>query len=434
MHEALHLIQQQLAKTAALVCSSIPNDEPNGVSQGQWTFPSLTRTEIADEAQAISDLIEDFGADDLGDHELFIADYGRRLQFLQTNVIPQMWSNAAQAVPAYLFTLRGLRKALDPVLTRESAREGILKTRKLLKDVRSLEARIDALQPRTASLADMVETIESAYSTADRLPTDLESLAEAQKDISGIAEEATANRARVIDARDRIAEIEVELSASANEAKAVLERCQTAYSAATSVGLALAFQERSQSLSKSMWIWVAGLVIALLAGGYFGAQRLQTLIDMFNNPNQSPSNLYPNLLISLLSIGAPIWFAWLSTKQIGQRFRLSEDYAFKAAISRAYEGFRREAARIDPDMEARLLASALSRLDEQPLRLVETESHGSPWQEMMNSDLIKQAIKTVPAFTEQVKDLAGRALSRSPGIKRATDAEKPVGTVASGEV
>jgi hypothetical protein len=54
-----------------------------------------------------------------------------------------------------------------------------------------------------------------------------------------------------------------------------------------------------------------------------------------------------DVVLSLLSIGAPIWLAWQATKQIGQRFRLSEDYAFKASISRAYEGFRREAARID---------------------------------------------------------------------------------------
>ncbi|MFX8523854.1 hypothetical protein ABTM10_20480, partial [Acinetobacter baumannii] len=76
-------------------------------------------------------------------------------------------------------------------------------------------------------------------------------------------------------------------------------------------------------------------------------------------------------------------------KQIGQRFRLAEDYAFKASISRAYEGFRREAARFDKDMEARLLASALTRLDELPLRLVEPTSHGSPWHELATSDTVK---------------------------------------------
>jgi hypothetical protein len=114
------------------------------------------------------------------------------------------------------------------------------------------------------------------------------------------------------------------------------------------------------------------------SGEFFGAQRLQILVELFREPNQPASIIYPNVVLSLLSVGAPIWFAWLSTKQIGQRFRLSEDYAFKASISRAYEGFRREAARIDKDLEARLLASALNRLDELPLRLVETESHGSP--------------------------------------------------------
>ncbi|MCX7318319.1 MAG: hypothetical protein NT113_02025, partial [Hyphomicrobiales bacterium] len=406
-----------------LIMSSIPSDEPFGIAQGQWTFPGLTRAELAEAAQSISDLIDQYGADDVGDHEPILVDYVRRLQYLQTHVIQNIWGSAAQGVPSYLLTLEGLRRALDPVLTRESAREAILKTRKLLKDLRSLEARIDALQPRTASLADMVETIESAYSTADRLPTDLESLAEAQKDIRGIADEVATNRARVIDTRDRIAEIEIELSASAEEARAVLERCQTAYSAATSVGLALAFQERSHSLSKSMWIWVGGLIVALLAGGVFGAHRLQTLADLLKEPNQAPAILYPNLLISLLSIGAPIWFAWLSTKQIGQRFKMSEDYAFKAAVSRAYEGYRREAARVDEDLEVKLLASALARLDEQPLRLVETESHGSPWQEMMNSDVVKQAVKTVPAFAEQVKEMAEKVITRKSATHTASVAE-----------
>jgi hypothetical protein len=273
-----------------------------------------------------------------------------------------------------------------------------------------------------------------AHTALHQLPTDLESLAEAKEKIVNLAEDATTNLGRVTDIRDRIAEIEDQLSESAAGAKSVLERCETAYSAATSVGLAAAFNERSVALSRSIWFWVVGLIVALVAGGYFGAHRLQTLAELLKDPNQSPSILYPNLLISLLSIGAPLWFAWLSTKQIGQRFKLSEDYAFKAAVSRAYEGFRREAARIDSDLEARLLASALSRFDEQPLRLVETESHGSPWQEMMNSNLVKEAARSIPDFANQVKDLASRALLRTPAAMRASAAEKPARDAASADV
>ncbi len=141
-----------------------------------------------------------------------------------------------------------------------------------------------------------------------------------------------------------------------------------------------------------------------------GGRQLHSLSELFNLPNAASSVIVLNLGLSLLSVGAPIWFAWLATKQIGQRFRLSEDYAFKASISRAYEGFRREAARIDGDMEAKLLSSALARLDELPLRLVETDTHGSPWHELASSDAVKQAFRAVPGFAEQVKDLASRSL------------------------
>ncbi|EPY4131494.1 hypothetical protein ACXDI5_000161 [Klebsiella variicola] len=117
------------------------------------------------------------------------------------------------------------------------------------------------------------------------------------------------------------------------------------------------------------------------------------------------------LFLSILSIGGPVWFAWLATKQIGQRFRLSEDYAFKASISRAYEGFRSEASRIDKNLEIKLLASALSRLDELPLRLVETETHGSPYHELLSSDNFKEALKVIPGFSERIKKMAEKALN-----------------------
>ena len=120
------------------------------------------------------------------------------------------------------------------------------------------------------------------------------------------------------------------------------------------------------------------------------------MAELMKSPRVPTGTILLNLILSLLSVGAPIWFGWLATKQVGQRFRLSEDYAFKASVSRAYEGYRREAARIDKDMEAQLLASALTRFDEQPLRLVESASHGSPWHELASSELVKNAVRTVP--------------------------------------
>lgn len=409
MHQTLTTIQKHLSDVIAKVQATVPNDEPFGNAHNNWSFPGLTRAELIDEAQSIVDLIEDQGSDDVGDHEARLQDYVRRLKHLQ-NTAAQLWSNAAQAVPAYLFTLQGLRKTLTPVLTNDGHAEAVVKLKKLANQLRSMEARLNGLEPRTTSLSTMVKRIEQAYNAADQLPTDLESLSEARHKIADLAKDATRDQSDLSRICEAANELDKQLKNSADDAKAVLERCETAYSAATSIGLAVAFSERSNALSTSMWFWVGGLVMALATGSYFGTGQLHALSELFKVPDASTSVIVLNLLFSVLSIGAPVWFAWLATKQIGQRFRLSEDYAFKASISRAYEGFRREAARFDKDMEAKLLTSALTRLDELPLRLVETDSHGSPWHELASSDVVKQAMKAVPGFAEQVRDLASKAI------------------------
>ncbi|WP_156924449.1 hypothetical protein [Derxia gummosa] len=410
MHSTLEKIKGQLNQIITQLQSSIPSDEPFGNAHGNWSFPGLTRSELIEEAQAIADLIEAYGGDDLRDNAARLQDYLRRLQFLQQNTVGQIWGNAAAAVPVYLFTLQGLRKALTAVLVDDEQVKAAVKLKKLGSQLRSLEARLNGLGPRTESLETMVGRIELAYNAADQLPTDLESLSEARKKIADLAKDAAIDQADIFRLKERAAEIDNELNMRADKAKVVLDRCETAYSAATSVGLAAAFSERSSALSKSMWFWVIGLMFALVAGGYFGSGQLHALSELLKIQNVSGLVLFLNLLLSLLSIGAPVWFAWLATKQIGQRFRLAEDYAFKASISRAYEGFRREAARFDGDMEARLLTSALTRLDELPLRLIEADAHGSPLHEFASSEIVKQAIRAVPGFSEQVQVLATRAL------------------------
>ncbi len=274
-----------------------------------------------------------------------------------------------------------------------------------------MESRLNGLEPRTTTLTAMVERIENAHNAADQLPTDLESLTEARQQMTQLVQDAIKDKGHLLSVREQANNIETQLKNCVVNANTALERCETAYSASTSVGLAAAFSERSSSLSKSMWLWVSGLIAALAGGSYFGSSQLQSLSKLFQAPDTSTAVIVLNLLLSLLSVGAPIWFAWLATKQIGQRFRLAEDYAFKASVSRAYEGFRRETARFDKDMEARLLNSALSRFDELPLRLVDPDSHGSPWHELATSDTVKQAMKAVPGFAEQVKDLASQTVS-----------------------
>jgi uncharacterized coiled-coil DUF342 family protein len=89
----------------------------------------------------------------------------------------------------------------------------------------------------------MVETIERAYNAADQLPTDLETLAEAKGKVDELVYEATQNQGRLHAIRERADEIESRLNKTRDEAQTVLEYCETAYSAATSVGLAASVQQ-----------------------------------------------------------------------------------------------------------------------------------------------------------------------------------------------
>ena len=105
---------------------------------------------------------------------------------------------------------------------------------------------------------------------------------------------------------------------------------------------------------------------------------------------------------------------------MGAGHRLAEDYGYKASVAKAYEGYRREAARIDEDFENRLFDSALTRLEEAPLRLVDEESHGSPWHELISSDAFKAALDKVPDLSATLNRIRSKANGRTqaPGAQQ----------------
>ncbi|MDG2960267.1 hypothetical protein P7L91_05320 [Bisgaard Taxon 10/6] len=411
-------IKNELNKIIDELESSVSSDEALNYAKRHWAFPGITKAELITETKNLISLIDDKGNDEVDDEDETLARYLRALEFLRAHTVPQIWGNANEAVPAYIITINALKTALEPFLIKDDGKELAVQLKNQRKRVRSLEATLNDLEPKTSSLKEMVSSIEQAHETAEQLPTDLASLKEARKTIGELVTESTADKAATLAAKTEIEKLQEELKDASKEAKDILKECKSTYAAATSVGLAAAFSERSDSLSTSMWIWVAGLILSLGAGGYFGSAQLQKLLELMAQKDISNLSMSINFIMAILSIGAPVWFSWLATKQIGQRFKLSEDYAFKASVSRAYEGFRRESARFDKEMEAKLLSSALTRLDELPLRLVETENHGSPWHELASSNIVKQAMSKIPSFPDKVKELAGNAMSeRQESIK-----------------
>ncbi|AQL38655.1 hypothetical protein [Pseudomonas syringae] len=410
------LLQPVLDELDAIIESlkvTITTAAPLSISSGNWSFPGVTKSDLINRTNDLRTRVAD-AVEPSTESEAAIAAIVERLTFLRTHTFPQLVAQAASAVPAFFITLDAVEKLLSVTFTdtKAQALKNSHAVKKATIQVRSLETRLRDLTPRTKTLDEMVGRIEKAHDAADQLPTDLETLAESQKKVSDLLSRAEGDKALLASILSAAEHVGQEMDTRSAEAKEILERCESAYSSATSLGLAAAFSERSKALDNSMWGWVGGLVASLLIGGAFGSWQLRNLAEALANPQAQGLTIGVNLVLSVLSVGGPIWFAWLATKQIGQRFRLSEDYAFKASISRAYEGYRREAARIDPDLEYQLLQSALSRLDEQPLRLVESASYGSPWHELLSSDVVKDAAKTIPGFVDKVMGFANESLDR----------------------
>jgi hypothetical protein len=409
----LQNLLNELEQLAPALNTLIPNNEPLSIVNNSWNTPSLSKSDLIDVTTQVIDLIKSRGPDQLGEYEDQLSSYVKKIAYLRVTTVPNIWANPAGGIPPYLATIEGLVRTLSPVLKNSEnvADEMAKSAKRLTSRLRAIEARMNETEPRTGRLSEMVERIEQAYEAADQLPADLQSLAEDRKTIASLLESAQLNHTRILQDQESSAGITAELVIKQQEATSVLEHCHSAYAAATSQGLSAAFSERSRGLATTMWVWTGAFVVALVTGAAFGTHRVQEIGELLNNPAMTNWALSINLILAALSVGAPIWFGWMATKQINQRFRLSEDYAFKAAVSRAYEGYRKEAARIDKDMEARLLSSALTRLDEQPLRFVDQENHGSPWHELISSEAVKTALNTIPGFAEKVAEFSRTATS-----------------------
>lgn len=397
MHKSLEAVCTALDNLSTAVINSWPGEQTFNEAWG-WNCPTLTRHDVALLPKGLAERIREAAIDEL-DSELLktISDLPRRLQHLQSTTVPQLFGgNCPQASSAFIGTINGLERTLAPILAWQAMSDNKMMPANLAKRIRILNAEIAQLTPDKEALEGKITLIKDATEAAENLPADLLALKEARDKISGLTESTTILSNKVIEKEAEAKKSLGNISNFQSQADELVKKCEVAYRITTSISLAGAFDKRAKQLEKSMWIWVFGLMAALVIGALLGASRIAELSGTLSEPEPKWGVLWMHIILSVLSIGGPLWFAWLATKQIGQRFRLTEDYAFKASVAQAYEGYRKAATQLDPIFEARLFSSALNRFDEAPLRLVEDISHGSPWHELVNSDAFRKAMDMFP--------------------------------------
>jgi hypothetical protein len=365
------------------VLAQIGDDRPLMEIWG-WNNPALTRNDIADVIRGPKDLIARMEFENVTEADLIkLKAYPQRIQWVLGNVLPNMpGGNAHQAYGVIHSLIDGLEVLLGryacPDWDIASIEEKNLLPAAQIKRLKNFDKAIERLGYEQSAFEKKINDIDTAHALAESLPADMQMLQDARagyelatKDVDKSGEHISqlGNEAEVALAR---------LNDIKSEAEAVLIRANEAYSAATTVGLGQAFSDRAKSLSSTTLTLGVFLLIALSIGAYITYNRVEFVHTLMLKEHVDYNVLWINVTFTALSVSAPVWLSWLLTRQIGQRFRLAEDYSYKATVAKAYEGYRAQASHIDPELSKRLFSIALDMLGEAPLRLVEKESPGSP--------------------------------------------------------
>ena len=381
-----------------------------------WNVPTISRTDLGSYSGEIAKELKEKGEGKLDDEMLQTIDlWISRIPKLKDTAQYFFNGHAHQAVPAYLISIEELRRDMEPLLGWQRILDPNTIPAKLARRIRAYTAELDQIAPDKEELEKRIALITEATSAAETLPTDIEALTASRRKIEEMERKSSVAQEKVEGHLKEAIKAEADIKDLEAQARKLVEQCEQAYRITTTKGLAAAFDQRANKLSASLWIWVAGLVFALVGGYYVGATRLNAIAALLNSPNTA--SIWLNVIMAFFSLGAPIWLAWIATKQIAQRFRLAEDYAFKASVAKAYEGYRKEAARIDKSFEARLFGSALARLEEAPLRLVEEGTPGSPWHEFIDSDAFKEALKVIPGLQQKYRKAVNHKSTGDIGAK-----------------
>jgi len=300
---------------------------------------------------------------------------------------------------------------IDTYLTAIIGTEGYTKAIGLPKNfasrIKTASTQLDSTLENLVDIDKKIETIREAHDNAVDLPLTIKDLEEARSKLNSALVHFSAQSLELekimADANVAIKKMEVQSS----HADDLSGRIDGSYRAVTSQGLAQAFQAKERSLRTSTYVWTGFLfasLVSMAAIGYFRFPEI--LASLSGTPTWSVVLI--ELALAALSLGAPTWFAIVSTRQIGQRFKLAEDYGYKAAISAAYEGYRSEATRFGEEFQTRLFSSTLDRLDEQPLRFIDHEVGGSPAHEILSSLSKLIDIKAAKEFAENFPSIIER--------------------------
>jgi len=201
----------------------------------------------------------------------------------------------------------------------------------------------------------------------DERATEIEAASETVKGLVSIMTKAAKRADEVIAI---ITKHESDLDALKGQCDLLHNRIESLLPNATSAGLATAFRDQKARFEKPQWYWLAtfiATICGLLASSLVGLP----------SANDSWETMGRHFLNRLPLIAPLIWLAVYAGRHYGLALRLQEEYAYKEAVSAAFEGYKREMAGVansgpdSPNPLVTLCENVLRTLGQRPGRIYE---------------------------------------------------------------
>lgn len=236
------------------------------------------------------------------------------------------------------------------------------------------------------------EAAEKASAEHTRATSAANAAIEDQTKASAASSNAASEHTRSKTAADQ-SEVEQEKAskAAATAAEKLKELNSTLEKSITS-SLGGAFQKKADNAKKLDLAWLVVLLIGIGSIVCLGYLRYPVMTELIRERAEI-TYLAFQMLISIFSMSGPIWLSWVATKRLAKTFAISEDYAYKAAIAQAYQGYRDSVKDGDPLMQQRLFATVVTQLDANPVRFLSTDHPASPLQDLLQQSWMEEALK-----------------------------------------
>lgn len=186
---------------------------------------------------------------------------------------------------------------------------------------------------------------------------------------------------------------------AAAEAEAQLQNLRRTLENSITASLGGAFQKKANNAKLIDLGWLAVLLAAIALILVIGFDRYPAMLELIKDKAAIEYMLF-QLVLNGIALAGPVWLAWVATRRLSNIFAISEDYAYKAAIAQAYQGYRDSVKDSDPLMQQRLFATVVTQLDANPVRFVSERHPGSPLQDLLQQPWMEEALKN-PGFREQ---------------------------------